>query len=243
MKNLFSIKVVTILFIGASILQSCQKSEVVTEEVEVTTEIQEEGFKSVTNNQDQNLEVTSLSEPLLKMHFDEKVSFEEANRQWDAAVSSYISERRKQNRDFSTEWIYRVWTFTGTQSNNDTDGDVGTYVRFTTSAGSMTSSFNWMDNFGDDREGGWDAYLFSSSFPGAAVEWVEVDYAHLYLEGTDGWFVKDFVIQIWREDQTVSATGFSNCWAQPNVWLDNNCSNTCWDSYYTGNIGSGRINF
>lgn len=176
------------------------------------------------------------------MHFDEGVSMKDATMQWNNAVQEYISKQPIHNKMVSTEWFYRVWTKTGTQSNNDTDGDVGTYARFNTSVGNFNPPFNWMDNFGDDREGGWDAYLFKTAFPDRAVAWVEIDGATLYLKGQDGWFVTDFVIQIWASDQTVPATGFSGFWARPNVWLDSP-TDASWDSFNSGNIGTGRINF
>ena len=222
------------------VLASCEKENIQQE----TVQLSDEGFRSKTGNNDQelgNLEQES-TKPLLHMHFDEGIDMKMANAQWDKAVKDFISKQPVQDKAFSTEWFYRVWTFTGKQSNNDTDGDVGTYVRFTTSAGNYNPPFNWMDNFGDDREGGWDAYLFKASFPGRAVEWVEVDGATLYLKGEDGWFVTDFVIQLWTSDQTLPATGFSGFWSEPNVWLDSINGDT-WDSFNSGNIGTGRINF
>ncbi|MBQ0736220.1 hypothetical protein [Aquimarina celericrescens] len=246
MKNFGNLKTMASLIIGVFFIVSCEKSDVEIETNQILETEKEEGFKSKTGNDGEALNNTKEESvlPVMKMHFGKDVSKEEAMRKFDAAVKTYISKQPVQTKAFSTEWYYKVWTFTGTQSNNDTDGDVGTYVRFTTSAGAYTSNFNWMDEFWDDDfEGGWDAFLFKSSFPGRAVEWVEVDNATLYLEGTDGWFVTDFVIQMAPDYQTLPATGFSSFWAHPNVWLDNSCSNSCWDSYYTGNIGTGRLNF
>ena len=244
MKTKFS-KLVMVAFMGAFVMVACKKENIKDQEKNEAEVSQVEGSRSETNNNDQALEIieSEYTQPLLTMHFDANVSDEEANKQWNTAVEEYLSRRTVEDRAFSTEWIFRVWTTTGTQSNNGTDGSVGTYVRFTTSAGARTSTFKWMNNPGNDREGGRDAYLFSESYPGQGVQWVEIDNATLYLEGTDGWFVTEFIIQMWNSDQTISATGFSNCWSYPNVWLDNNCTNSCWDSYYTGNIGSGRINF
>jgi len=240
MKNLSNLKIFASLAIGVLFVISCETSDVNTETVETI----EEGFKSKTGRSGEILKdvESSTSRPLLHMHFDENVNMEQANLKWDQAVKEYISKQPIQDKAFSTEWFYRVWTFTGNQSNNDTDGDVGTYVRFTTSAGTFNPPFNWMDNFGDDREGGWDAYLFKTSFPDRAVEWVEVDGATLFLKGQDGWFVTDFVIQLWTSDQTLPATGFSGFWANPNIWLDSPTDNS-WDSFNSGNTGSGRISF
>lgn len=249
MKNLKNLKIFTFLAIGAFCIVSCEKSELEIEEnlvleQEADQVLTTEGFKSTSGRSGETLEnvESSKNRPLLHMHFDEDISMKDATLQWDKAVKEFISKQPKQQKGFSTEWFYRVWTKTGTQSNNDTDGDVGTYARFTTSVGRFNPPFNWMDNFGDDREGGWDAYLFKTSFPGRAVEWVEVDGATLYLKGQDGWFVTDFVIQLWAADQTVTATGFSGFWATPNVWLDNP-TDTGWDSFNSGNTGTGRINF
>ncbi len=236
------VKIIPAVCISAFLMFSCEKAKIETVETE---ESAVEAFKSVTTNSDNPVVIIEDqdSKPLLKMHFGPEVTYEEANAIWDAEIKAYMSRLSAEERAFSTEWFFKVWTKTGTQANNDTDGDVGTYVRFTTSVGAITSSFKWMDNFGDDREGGWDAYLFRQTYPNQAIQWVEVDHATLYLEGTDGWFVTDFVIQILNNIQSIPATGFSNCWSHPNVWLDNNCSNSCWDSYYTGNIGTGRVNF
>lgn len=243
MKNLCNLKIKTSLLIGALFIISCEKSET-TLETEQILDQQEEGFKSETGNTDKALKIDAKAiQPILKMNFDATISKEEAILSFDKVVKEFVSKQPIQNKAFSTEWYYRVWTYTGNQSNNDTDGDAGTYVRFNTSAGGYTAPFNWMDNFGDDREGGWDAYLFKASFPGQAVQWVEIDYATLFLEGTDGWFVTDFVVQLWTSDQTLPATGSSSLWCTPNVWLDNSCSNSCWDSYFCDRNNTGRLNF
>lgn len=243
MKNLCKIKVITSLCIGVLFITSCEKSEG-TMETELIVAQQEEGFKSETGNTDTALKIDpNASQPILKMHFDTTISKEEAIHSFDEAANEFISKQPIQNKAFSTEWYYKVWTYTGNQSNNGTDGDAGTYVRFNTSAGGYTAPFNRMDNIGDDREGGWDAYLFKASFPGKAITWVEINYATLYLEGTDGWFVTDFVVQINAENQTLPATGASSLWCKPNVWLDNSCSNSCWDSYFCNKNNTGRLNF
>ncbi len=240
MKNIINLGIFALLTLGILGIVSCEKAEINTE----TNQVVEEGFKSTTGRSGETISHTGskTSLPVLHMHFDEGVSMEEATLKWDNAVREYISKQPIQNKMVSTEWFYRVWTKTGTQSNNDTDGDVGTYARFSTSVGNFNPPFNWMDNFGDDREGGWDAYLFKTAFPDRAVAWVEIDGATLYLKGQDGWFVTDFVIQIWASDQTVPATGFSGFWASPNVWLDSP-TDSSWDSFNSGNIGTGRVNF
>ncbi len=242
MKKIQNLKTLAALIIGVLFIVSCEKSDVEETEIDQIVDV-EEGFKSTTGSNDEVLDLKSKSNlPVLKMHFDKDVSKEEAMLKFNLAVDSYISKQPVQDKAFSTEWFYRVWTYTGHQSNNDTDGDVGAYIRFTTSKGGYTPPFNWMDNSGDDREGGWDAYLFKASFPGEAVEWVEVDYGRVYLKGTDGWFITQFVVQLWTSDQTLPAQGFSQFWSYPNVWLDND-SGSGWDNYYSGNIGTGRITF
>ncbi|GAA4271489.1 hypothetical protein U6A24_12960 [Aquimarina gracilis] len=243
MKKFGNLKTVAFLILGVLFIVSCEKSDVETETNQILETEKSEGFKSKTGNDGEILNIKETVAPVLKMHFDEGVPKNEAMLQFNAVVEEYISKQPKQaNKGFSTEWFYRVWVKTGTQTNNQTNGDVGTYVRFTTSVGGYTPAFNWMDDAGDSLDGGWDGYLFRAAFPGQAIEWVEVDYGHLYLKGTDGWFVKEYVCQLWDSDQTVAATGFSGFWSHPNVWLDNDTS-AGWDSYYSGNTGSGRINF
>ncbi len=252
MKRIHNLKTVALL-IGVFWIVSCEKSDLINE-TNQSLEIEEvqkseiskknEGFKSTTGHDGEILKnFKETVSPVLKVHFDDHVPLKEAMLKFDKEVKDYLRKQaRPINKDFSTEWYYRVWVKTGTQTYNETDGPVGAYIRFTTSAGGYTPAFNWMNDAGSSLDGGYDGYLFRGAIPGAAVEWVEVDYGHLYLKGMNGWFVKEFICQLWESDQTIPATGFSEFWSYPNVWLDNDNADT-WDYYYSGNIGTGRINF
>jgi len=174
------------------------------------------------------------------------MSKEEVDAQWEKMVTEYMSTVEKQelnDRGVSTEWFYTIKTRTGTQTHNDTDGDVYAYVNFNTSRGGVTQG-GYLDNFwSNDREkGDWDAYLIRTYYPGQAVSWVQARWGQISLRGTDGWFPTDFDVHIYTSDQTVSATGYSRFYSAPNVWLDNSSSGG-WDSYYTGVIGYGTLNF
>ncbi|MBP2831898.1 hypothetical protein J8281_06825 [Aquimarina sp. U1-2] len=243
MKNLLNLRAITFLGFGVLFMVSCEKSETENDIVQVSEQTENESFKSQTGNDGEILKVKETLQPVLKIHFTKDVPHDVAVQEFNKAATAYIAKQPKQsNKGFSTEWFYRVWVRTGTQTHNETSGPVGTFVRFTTSVGTYTPAFNWMDDAGDSLDGGWDGYLFRATFPGQAIEWVEVDYGYLYLKGTDGWFVKDYVCQIWKEDQTVTATGSSGFWSNPNIWLDNDTSDG-WDNYYSGNTGTGRLNF
>lgn len=240
MKNLFNLKVVTSLLVGALFIISCEKSEITTETEQIVDQ-QEEGFKSETGNTDEVLKIEdNATLPLLKMHFDATVSQKEAINSFNKATDEFISKQPKQNKAFSTEWYYKVWTYTGTQSYNTSNGAAGTYVTFNTSVGAYSTVFNRLNDHPDGS--GWSASLFRGSVPGLAIQWVEVDYARLYLQGTNGWFVTNFVIQILPGDQTLSSAGSSTLWCYPNVYLDNTTS-SAWDSYFCNPANTGRLNF
>ena len=252
MINFKNIKTISSLFIGALLVVSCENSDLETENNLDMAIDHGEGFKSETGNSDVDLDITSdATSPIFTMHFDNDVSKEDAILEFDKAVESYLSGQQESTsigakslgtEAFSTEWFVKVWTYTGTQTHNNTDGTVGTYLKYTTSAGNHYAPFAFLDNVGNDREGGWDAYLIRTFIPGVAIEWVEIDYGTIYLKGTDGWFITDFVAQLTTGNQSINATGFSQFWSEPNVWLDND-TDSGWDSYYTGNIGTGRLNF
>ncbi len=111
----------------------------------------------------------------------------------------------------------------------------------TDKGGSHTATFT-LDNPGDDREGGKDYYLFAHGIAGENVSWVEVEHAHVRLQGTDGWLLEHFKVYIKPKYQTVPATGISTIDESPYLWLDNATADG-WDYYNTGKVGYGRLNF
>lgn len=235
--------------IAVSVLMtSCEQAEIIqnTDVIETANDL--EGFKSTTDNADspQPLADVEITVPVLHHRFKGNMSKEEVEAQWEKMVADYTSTLEKHeldDRGVSTEWFYSIYTRTGTQSNNGTDDDVYAYVNFLTDKGYRTQG-GYLDNFwSDDREeGDWDAYLIRTYMPGEAVSWVQARWGQLSLRGTDGWFVTDFNVYVNTNKQTVPATGYSYMFADPNVWLDNS-SSSGWDSYYTGVIGFGRLNF
>lgn len=224
---------------------SCEK-ESITNDVPITT-TQEEGFFSKTGNNDKTVDFTedenSAFETVLHRSYSSDLTEEEAKQKFDKEVEAYLNERRMSRRDVSTEWYYRVYTYTGTQTHNNTDGNVRVKVRFKTNRGHLTHT-RTLDNPGNDREkGSHDWYLnLRTAYPGKAVSWVNVKSAKLQLQGKDGWFVKKFRVFIVKQDQTMPATGYSRLYSTPNVWLDNKTKKG-WDTYNTGNRGSGKIQF
>lgn len=245
MKKIFSLKkcaIVTTLFIF--MITSCEKETIVTNE---PTQNIEEGFKSQTGNNDTVLDIENESEskPALHMSYSSDLTQEESKAKFDLEVKKFISNRKKlKGRGVSTEWFYKVYTYTGTQTHNNTDAAVRSKITFKTNKGSVIHTYTLDQPLLNDREkGSHDWYLMIRSYyPGQAVDWVEVTKGQLQLNGTDGWFVKRFHIYIYTQDQSVPATGFSRLYSYPDVWLDNN-SNSGWDTYDTGSIGSGRVTF
>ncbi|MDY8137620.1 hypothetical protein [Aquimarina sp. 2201CG5-10] len=234
--------IIASLITGAFFIISCEKSDTKTEIFEIQ---EEEGFKSSTGNQDQVLNIgeEEIQQPLLHMSFGKEISEEEAELHWNNAVKEYMRKNPIQNRDYSTNWGYTIRTYTGTQIYNNTNGLAQASVSFYTSAGTHHTGYVDLDNPGNDRQRGqYDYYLFRTSIIGQAVSWVEVNNAHLRLEGTNGWFVKEFNVYVLRYDQTVPASGSSYIITAPNIWLDNENPNG-WDYYNTLNIGIGRLTF
>ena len=172
------------------------------------------------------------------MHFDANLSKTEVLKRFNQESKNYIQSHHKA----STQWFYEILTLTGTQDKNGTDGKVRASVYFNTSRGAHEHENVRLANPGDDREGGWDVYLLDTAFPNYAVDWVEAESASISLKGKDGWFLKDFEVLAFYFHQNVPATNSTRILSSPNVWLDNHCKK-CWDTYFTGNVGTDRLNF
>lgn len=218
---------------------SCEKSEV---NSEIINEDNQEEFMSTTGNSDSIIfekNTSKITKPILHMHFDASLNKEEVSTEFNKVVNEQFG---KGSALRSTEWNYQIYTYTGTQTNNSTDGDVYVFAGFNTDTGTFSTTVE-LDNAGDDREGGWDVYLFTTNIDeGLAVNWVEATAATIALKGTDGWFLKRFYVTIRTWKQSVGSTGSSTVASVPEIWLDNPNSNE-WDYYLTGNIGHGRLNF
>ncbi|GAA4273284.1 hypothetical protein U6A24_20225 [Aquimarina gracilis] len=202
------------------------------------------GFMSTTGNSNQILENKFEAQlPLLHMKLNGDLSEEEAAARFDEVVAEYMKNNEKSDKAVSTEWYYRIATLTGTQAGNGTDGNVRASVYFYTDKGAHNAKNIVLDYPDiDERElGKWDYYLFKTAFPNQAVSWVKVGASNIQLQGTDAWFVKQFHTYMVTSDQTVPASGTTNIYTFPNVWLDNNCAD-CWDTYQRRG-GYGKLEF
>lgn len=180
------------------------------------------------------------SEVIFHKRYPSNLKLEEAEKLWRQEIKELNIPSLKSA--YSTEWFHFVMTQTGPQTYNGTDGSVYTRIYYNTDAGYYQTGTS-LNNPGDDREeGNWDFYFVRSYIPGEAVQWVEERKAILYLRGTDGWFVTRFYVCLLAKDQSIPASGDSYILSSPNVWLDNSTSDA-WDSYDTGVIGFGRLNF
>ncbi len=220
---------------------ACEKSDGESEFIDAQ---EKEGFMSETGKHDSEIEELQSDEVTLVLHmsFDGDLSEEEASAKFDVAVKNHFKNNSIQSKDVSTEWGYRIATHTGPQSNNNTDGEVQAKAYFKTNQGTYVYN-RILDNVGNDREKNqWDYYYFTVSPNNAVISWIELTKASIRLKGTDGWFIKRFYVQVYPGIQTISATGYTYIISSPNTWLDNNTASG-WDTYATGNIGNGRLNF
>ncbi|MEW7291982.1 hypothetical protein [Aquimarina sp. 2304DJ70-9] len=221
---------------------ACEKSEEVftKESIEFTNE----EIQSETDTHDHvvsNKEVKVGS--VLHMRFDKNLSEEEAELTWNSAVKDYLIKNPNLSKGVSTEAYYQVVTKTGSQVTNGTDALVQASADFNHSGGSFHTDYITLNNPGDDREEGQkDFYLIRIYFPNITISWIEVEHAHIRLQGTDGWVVSSFKTKLLPEHQTVPATGVSKVVTYPEIWLTNANAGD-WDYYYTGVIGTGRLNF
>jgi hypothetical protein len=203
----------------------------------------EEGLKSKTGDGAVACESNAIpleSEVLYHKSYSKELNAEEADALWNQEINNLHLSSLKMAK--STEWFTSVRTRTGTQPFADTEGDVYASINYRTDVGNYSSGI-YINNAGDEmKKGSWNYFLVRSSFPGKAVSWVELKSAWLCLKGTDGWFVTHFLISLLIWQQSYPSTGGSYIYAYPNVWLDNS-EWFSWDCYFTGNIGSGRLNF
>jgi len=251
--NYLKVKFISLLAIlaVAIFMTSCEQEAIIstTDTLDVNSE---ENFKSTTGNANDTTPLlpdgVEAEKPLLHVRFSADMSEDEVEEQWGKMVDEYVSSlnttaEELESRGVSTEWFSSVRTRTGTQTHNDTDATVYARLNFRSDRGIKTHSWYHLNNSGDDREkGDWDVYLFRSELPGQAVSWIEVRWAQLALRGTDGWFVTDFDIYVHPYYQSTGSSGSSYIFASPGLWMDN-ASSSAWDYYYTGVIGSGRLNF
>lgn len=231
-------RVSLLVFAGMFFLVSCEKEDAL---VKDNSFVQEEGLKSTTGDQVMPIDA-SEAEVVLHKHYDGSLTAEEVDAKWIEDKSKFKTILNQ--KGYSTEWFFDVRTYTGLQTNNESDGRVDVYIHFKTDIDlNHNTGWNTINNPGDDREGGWDLYLVRDYISGVSIQWIELKSAYVNLQGTDGWYIKNYEVRLETSDQNVSATGYSEIITTPELWLDSSTS-TGWDSYFTGWItGTGRLTF
>jgi hypothetical protein len=225
-----------VLMLAASLQSACSgQAAVVSDSSPLTEELEseEETFEGYT---------------LLHQSFAPDTTLEEADTRFDVAVSDYMASSvvRKGRHH---EWNFRLCTTTGRVGDAGTDDNARLRISFLTDLGSIRY-YHYLDHSGDDREFGQvDCYLIEGdNLRDSNVAWVEIQRARLQLEGTDGWFVERFTVDIKPSDQTDDATGRAFMDESPRQWLDNESENIFatgpWDSTfdYSG-ANDGRLSF
>lgn len=239
MKKISISKTFALLFVFILLALSCEKTETETDLPD--RDNQEEGFTSKTGNNDSEIEIASgVLSPLLHKRYNAFLNKEEAEALFNTAISEFIKENGYVHKS-SSYFNFKVATRTGNYAHSQTDGNVWARFNFLTDKGHQYLPWVRMNNEGDDRENGsWDFYYFGTHAP--SINWLEAESGSLALQGTDGWYVKYFDLRVLSWDQQVNATGSTRFLSDPETWLDNTTSSG-WDYYYTGNIGTGRLNF
>ncbi|WP_299432782.1 hypothetical protein [uncultured Aquimarina sp.] len=242
MKNLSDSKAYLLLVFCGMFIASCENSEV---NSEISNISEKEDFMSTTGKSETFLDLSAVetNKPVLHGHYDGDLSEAEAKIKFEEAVVGYKQKNIAQNKSFAKQWFYRIATKTRAAGENDgTDGKVIAAVVFDTKSSGEVVSINVLDNPGNDREGGWDYYLFIvNSSSNYGEEWVSLDRAAIGLQGRDGWNIQEFNVYVSPYDNS-NASGVTSIISTPNRWLDNDASNG-WDFYNTNSIGTGRVNF
>ena len=239
MKNTRIFRPMAFLLVCTFFNISCEKTQ--TETDLPLGENQVEAFNSKTGNNDSAIEAGSeVFSPLLHIRYDASLNKEEASALFNKAVSKYMKENGQANKTASY-FYFEVWTRTSNYAHSQTDGSVWARFNFLTDQGIKNLPWAKLNNEGDDRQNGaWDFYYFGTH--ASSINWLEAKSTQVALRGTDGWHVKYFDIRVWASKQFSSATGNSRVLSNPETWLDNTTA-TGWDYYYTGNVGTGRMNF
>lgn len=229
------------LIVCALLMSSCEKSET---EIELPVQQNEdEGFKSLTNQSDSEMDAGSEALlPLLHIRYDASMSKKEADAAFAGEIAKYEKEHTMVRANRPSSYLrFQVSTRTGSYVNSQTNGNVWGRFNFMTDQGYKVLPWVRMDNEGDDRQNdSWDFYYYGTHI--SSINWVEAGSGTLALQGTDGWYVKWFDIKALPSYQYNRATGGTAIYSDPEQWLDNTTASG-WDYYYTGNTGYGRLNF
>ncbi|MBM1104880.1 hypothetical protein JQC67_01900 [Aurantibacter crassamenti] len=228
------------LLLIALIMTSCQKEE--TENELFIESSQEEGFTSKTGYNDSEL-VSSLETltPVLYKQYSGSLSREDAETSFLEEVHKFMIEEKSASK--SEAFIYiKVAIRTDTDPHSQTDGNVWGRINFLTNNGDyQVPWFRLNDPSRNDFENGsWDFFYLKGHIPRS--NWIEVKNATLALQGTDGWNVKWFDVHLQDDSRYSRASGRTDIYNNPEVWLDNT-TNSGWDFYNTGNVGRGRLTF
>lgn len=244
MKNFKNAWMLASLVIGVLFIISCEKSEIVTE----TIELSKEGLENELGVPDQvsNEQESEAMLPVLHMSFDKNMSPEEVKLTWNKAVKDYTSKKPIEKR-VESGFNYTIYTQTGNEAENGTTDSVEAWIVFRLGNNidghpvtnhHLRVSLEHDDGASSRGQGQFDFYLFESILLNNVpdVSWVEVDQAFFGVIGSDNWFPTLFQTFVAPEWQNRPATGAAFLISYPNVWIERSL-------YYTENDGFGRLNF
>ena len=236
MINFKNAKTIGSLLMGALLVVACENSD-----SEIENDLDIENIDPADQGEVLELDSTVV----FSMHLGAEVTEEDAKIEFDKAVDSYLSSLPESKSEaFSTEWFTNIYLYTGTQTDNDTNGKVRSAITYETSKGRHYASSVVLGSGNIDRKGGWDFYLIRDSFPGEAVEWVELVRGSICLQGNDDWFVTIFGAGIVEGDQSILATGRSYFFDYPNEWLGLDNTATSFDCHISFDAEPwGRLEF
>lgn len=216
MKNL---KQYTFIILSALTIASCQK-----EDTEIT-------------NSSEKKTIEIESKLVLHKNYDANLSQEEAMTRFNEDLKKYMSENK--TKSANNGWHYTLQTKTG---DNGTDSDVYSITQFNTQNFIyFTSQELNLSNKNDRQPNSWDIYSIHTDVE--TPDWVELEKSTISLRGTDGWDLDNLHVLL-VPSQNPNTSGSSIIIDNPNVKLDNDTAcDECWDHYFTGSIGTGRLTF
>ncbi len=165
-------------------------------------------------------EVASVpSKVLFHKHYDETLSKEEVQAQWNMDYKTWVSKHNKGQKakgadslaPSTTSWNYSIGLRTVGSAGGSTDGAVRSRTFYRTLAGTIESDLTLLDNPDEDEfEGGWDYFVASVDLDSINVDYVEVEKARVFLWGTDDWVLTGVSLEVSPDLQTLPASGTSN---------------------------------
>jgi hypothetical protein len=182
--------------------------------------------------------------PDFHKHYNADLSEKKATAMWQKDIETYENIMKAKGSGVNTascsHFKYTVSTYTGTGSNQGTNGKVLAHHIFNVD-GSFKNQTVTSNNSGNDREGGWDFYFITKN--ASSIYAVKLTRMHLALKGTDAWFIKHWKVTMYDTQQTCSS--FSNSkgiYNNVNTWLDSPTSSD-WNQIYKIPSNSGLLQF